>query len=83
MIEIQWATELELDNGTVIEGRFCHEECELFDGWNFYCIDGAGVEKHVYGKGQTMTPGPKCGGPGRYKLTKIEGDERDGILGAK
>ena len=28
-------------------------------------------------------PGPDCPGPGRYKLVRIDGDDRDGMLGPK
>ena len=67
MIEIQWATEIDEGN-TIFEGKYCHEDCALYDP-SGYCRAGYAIEDGTEdGEGYYDVPGPECPGPGCYKL---------------
>jgi hypothetical protein len=48
--------------------KYCSLECDLEDSCKW---------------NQDIYVGPNCPGPGRYRLVRIEEDERDGMLGPK
>ena len=85
MIEIQWATEIGNESGDkILEGRYCHEDCDLFESLEGYCRAGYAIEDGTeYGKGFYVVPGPECPGPGCYKLVRIEEDDLEQLLGPK
>lgn len=51
----------------------CSRDC-------FFCDVDEGCNG---GWDKARLPTEKCPGPGRYKLVRIDSDERDGILGQK
>ena len=85
MIEIQWATEIANESGnTIFTGKYCHQDCDLFEPLEGYCRAGYAIEDGTEdGKGYYVVPGPECPGPGCYRLVRIEDDDRNGILGPK
>ncbi len=80
MLKIHWQMESgNVAGNTIFTGKYCGLDCDMLDAVENFCRAGFALEDEdlFY----LLIPGPECPGPGSYKLVRIEGDERDGILG--
>lgn len=83
MIEIMWADSWDEygDDGNPLplpDGikHVCHDECDLYDDWNFGCRGGFAIPvvatEAESGRFEVLTPGHDCPGPGDYNLVKMK-----------